>query len=140
MPKTHLEVITAERVVLSDDADIVVAPGSMGELGILPRHAPLLTGLVPGELRYRKDGEEIMLAVTGGFMEVLPHRVTVLADAAERAEEIDLARAEAARQRAIARMADRSGMIDLERAKAALIRASVRIKVAQKRRMRQTQG
>lgn len=137
MPKTRLEIITAERVVLNDEADIVIAPGSLGELGILPRHAPLLTGLVPGELRYRKDGAEFSLAVTGGFMEVQPQRVTVLADAAERAEEIDLARAEAARQRAIARMADRSGMIDLERAKAALLRASVRIKVAQKRRPKQ---
>ena len=100
MSTIHLNIITAERIVLSEDVDIVVAPGTMGELGVLPRHAPLLTGLMPGELRYRKGSEEVGMCITGGFMEVLPHRVTILADAAERAEEIDVARAEAARQRA----------------------------------------
>jgi len=104
MSTIHLNIITAERIVLSEDVEIVVAPGTMGELGVLPRHAPLLTGLMPGELRYRKNGEEVGMCITGGFMEVLPHRVTILADAAERAEEIDVARAEAARQRAEARM------------------------------------
>jgi F-type H+-transporting ATPase subunit epsilon len=139
MPTTHLNIITAERIVLSEDVDIVVAPGTMGELGVLPRHAPLLTGLMPGELRYRKGGEEVSLAITGGFMEVLPHRVTVLADAAERADEIDMARAEAARQRALSRMADRSAAVDMERAKAALMRATVRLKVAHRRRRGQSQ-
>ena len=134
MGTTHLEIITAERIALSEDVDIVVAPGTMGELGVLPRHAPLLTGLVPGELRYRKGGAEVAMVITGGFMEVLPHRVTILADAAERADEIDIARAEAARERAVARMADKAEIVDSERARSALIRATIRLKVARKRK------
>ena len=124
--------------MLSEDVDIVVAPGSEGELGILPRHAPLLTGLAPGELRYRKDGEEIVLVITGGFMEVTPRKVTILADAAERVDEIDMARAETARQRALERMGDKSQSVDTARARAAFLRANVRLKVASRRRMRRT--
>lgn len=101
-------------------------------MGILPHHAPLLTTLKPGELRIKKSGEEILLAVTGGFMEVLPDRVTILADAAERAEEIDLARAEAARQRAQERVAGHATEIDRTRAMAAMARATARLRVAQK--------
>jgi F-type H+-transporting ATPase subunit epsilon len=137
MLTTHLEIITSERIVLEEDVEIVVVPGTMGELGILPRHAPLLTGLNPGELHYRKDGELVVMAITGGFMEVLPHKVTILADAAERADEIDLARAEAARERALARMTDKTTAVDSARARASFMRASVRLKVAQKRRLRQ---
>jgi len=84
-------VVTAERLVYSDDVDVVVAPGVDGELAVLPHHAPLMTMLQPGELRVRKGDEEVLLVVTGGFLEVRPDRVTVLADAAERAEEIDAA-------------------------------------------------
>lgn len=134
MGSIHLNIITAERVVLSEDVDIVIAPGTLGELGILPRHAPLVTGLLPGDLRYRKGGEAFDMCITGGFMEVLPHRVIVLADAAERAEEIDVARAEAARERALARVSEKSAMIDSARARAALTRATARLKVARKRR------
>ena len=127
-----VSVVTAEQSVLEDEVDMVVAPGIEGQLGILPRHAPLLTALQPGELRLKKGGGEIALAITGGFLEVRPDQVTVLADAAERAEEIDLARAEEAMKRAQERLAHRTEDLDLERATAALRRASVRIKIARR--------
>lgn len=85
----HLEIVTAERVVLSDDVDMINAPTKDGRVGILPRHAPLLTILEIGELDIVKNGVTTPFAVSGGFMEVLPHRVTILADTAERADEID---------------------------------------------------
>src|SRR5919201_2363674 len=94
----HLDIVTVERVVLSGDVDYVSAPGIDGVLGILPRHEPLLTALTFGELRYKKDGEERSIAIGGGFMEVRPDKVTVLADAADHADEIDEQRAEEARQ------------------------------------------
>lgn len=137
MSTIHLDIITAERAAFSDDVEIVLAPGSEGQLGILPRHAPLLTGLQAGELCYRKDGQLVSLVITGGFMEVIPTRVTVLADAAERADDIDIARAEAARQRALDRMADKSDTVDTGRARAALLRATIRLKVARKHRQPQ---
>jgi F-type H+-transporting ATPase subunit epsilon len=137
MSTIRLEIITAEGVALSEDVEIVLAPGTEGQLGILPRHAPLLTGLQAGELCYRKDGRLISMVITGGFMEVVPTRVTVLVDAAERADEIDIARAEAARQRALARMSDSSDTVDAGRARVALMRATVRLKVARKRRSSQ---
>lgn len=134
----RLEIVTGERVVYSDDVDSVVAPGVEGELGILPHHAALMTTLVPGELRVNKGGQVILMAVGGGFMEVLPHKVTILADTAERAEEIDDARAEEARKRAQDRLADASKgeQIDVARAQAAMRRAVVRLKVAQKKKRR----
>jgi F-type H+-transporting ATPase subunit epsilon len=134
MSTIHLDVITAERALLSEDVEMVLAPGTEGQLGILPRHAPLLTGLQAGELCYRKDGQLISMVITGGFMEVVPARVTVLADAAERADDIDIARAEAARERALSRMADKSDAVDSGRARAALMRATIRLKVARKQR------
>jgi len=134
----RLEIVTGERVVYDDDVDTVVAPGSEGELGVLPHHAALMTTLQPGELRVRKDGQEVLMAVSGGFMEVLPHKVTILADTAERAEDIDIARSEQARKRAQDRLAEaaKGGEIDPARAQAAMRRALVRIKVAQKRKRR----
>jgi len=92
MANIKLEIVTAEQVVYSDDVDIVVAPSVEGQLGILPHHTPLMTILGPGELRLRKSGEELSIAISGGFMEVRPDRVIILADAAERADEIDIAR------------------------------------------------
>jgi F-type H+-transporting ATPase subunit epsilon len=137
MATLQLEVITAEREVLSEEVEMVVAPGREGELGILPRHAPLLTSLQPGELRARKPGgEEIILAVHGGFLEVLPDRVIVLADAAEEADEIDIARAEEARRRAQDRLAHPETQLDLGRAQASLQRAMVRLRIAERRRRR----
>ena len=96
----RLEIVTPERAVLTDDVDMVIAPGSEGYLGILPRHAPLLTALGPGEFRVKKGGVEEVLVVFGGFMDVRGDRVVVLTEAAEPAEEIDAQRAQEARQRA----------------------------------------
>ncbi|MFH0769658.1 MAG: F0F1 ATP synthase subunit epsilon [Chloroflexota bacterium] len=131
-----LDVVTAERVVYSEDVDVVVAPGIVGELGILPRHAPLMTTLEVGELRVKKGGDEFSLVISGGFLEVRPDRIIVLADVAERAEEIDVARAEAAKRRAEERIASRAPGIDMARAEAALHRALVRLKVSERRRRR----
>ncbi len=137
MPTTHLEVITVERVVYSDDVDMVLAPGADGQLGILPRHAYLLAALTEGVLVARKAGEEDeYIAIGGGFMEVGPDHVTVLADAAERADEIDIARAEAARKRAEALLKQKLDRIEFAKAEAALRRAISRIDAANKMKRR----
>jgi F-type H+-transporting ATPase subunit epsilon len=138
MSTIKLDIVTAERVVYSDDVDIVVAPGVEGQLGILPHHAPLMTMLQPGELRVRKGGEEVSLAITGGFLEVRPDRVIVLADAAERAEEIDIHRAEEAKRRAQEQLRHPTPEIDLARAEVALRRALARIEVVGRKRKRKT--
>ena len=134
MSTLRLEIVTAEHMVYSDDVNVVVAPGIEGELAILPHHAPLLTALQPGELRIRKDGEEIYLAISGGFLEVRPDKVIVLADAAERAEEIDVARAEEAKRRAEERLRGRAPEMDLAQGEATLRRSLIRLKVAERRR------
>jgi len=126
----QLEIVTAERVVLSEEVDMVSAPSVEGRVGILPRHEPLLTVLQPGELHYVKNGVSMPYAISGGFMEVLPNRVTILADTAERADEIDETQAEQA-------MRDRQSTEDLARAEIALRRATVRLQVAKLRRNRQ---
>ncbi len=136
MSAIRLDIVTAERVVYSEDVDVVVAPGVEGQLGILPHHAPLMTVLQPGELRARKGREELILAITGGFLEVRPDRVIVLADAAERAEEIDIARAEEAKRRAQEQLRERTPGVDLFRAEAGLRRALARLQVVQRRRKR----
>ncbi len=130
----RLEIVTAEREVYSEDVDIVIAPGIDGELGILPRHAPLLTVLKPGELRVRKDGEESSIAVSGGFLEVLGNKVTILADTAEHAEEIDLERAEEALRLAQERIEASPADMNLERAVASVRRSQARVKVARRGR------
>ena len=132
----HLEIVTAERVVLSDDVDQVNVPTKDGRVGILPRHAPLLTILDVGELDIIKAGERTPFAISGGFMEVLPNRVTILADTAERADEIDEARAEAARRRAEEQIAQRQSDRDMILAEAELRRAMIRLRVAQLKRNR----
>lgn len=134
MPGLHVDVVTAERLVFSDDVDIVTAPGSAGELGILARHAALLTTLQPGALRIRKGTDEVDLAISGGFLEVRNSRVLVLADSAERAEEIDVERAQAAQERARHLLAENAGTADLAQAEAALRRSRVRLRVARRRR------
>jgi len=134
MANIKLDIVTAERVVYSDDVDVVVAPGVQGQLGILPHHAPLMTTLQPGELRARKGGEEFSLAITGGFLEVRPDRVIVLADAAERVEEIDIARAEEAKRRAQERLKHPTHEVNLAQAEASLRRALTRLEVVQRRR------
>jgi F-type H+-transporting ATPase subunit epsilon len=136
----RLEIITAEREVYSDDVDVLVAPGSEGELGILPHHAPLMTALQPGEIRVRKDGEEVFMAVSSGFLEVMDNKVTILADTAERSDEIDEARVQEALKRAEERIQMHSSDMDLERAVASLRRSQARLKVVQRRRNRPPQS
>jgi F-type H+-transporting ATPase subunit epsilon len=132
--KLTVEVVTGERVVYAEqDVDMVVAPGAEGQLGILPKHAALFSLLSAGEMRIKKGGSEQSLVVFGGFLEVNNNRVLVLADSAERVEEIDVARAEAARQRAEAHLSQRGTGADLSMAEASLQRAAVRIRVAQRR-------
>ncbi len=130
-----LEVATPMRLVVADQVDEVVAPGSLGYFGVLPGHAPFLTTLGVGELTYRKGREEYHLAVAGGFAEVRNDKVIVLADTAERPDEIDRERAERARQRAEERLAGRSREeTDYNRAMLALQRALIRLQVAGRRR------
>ncbi len=131
-----LDVVTAEKVVYSADVDSIVVPGVEGELGILPHHTPLMTTLVPGELRIKHGAEEISMAISGGFLEVRPDKVIVLAEAAERDTEIDAARAEEARRRARERLAHRTPQLDVDRAEAALRRSMARLKVAEKRKQK----
>ena len=130
MATVKLDIVTAEKLIYSGDVDIVIAPGSEGQLGILPHHAPLMTALDAGELIARKGTEEYTLAISGGFLEVLPDRIIVLADAAERAEEIDISRAEAAKKRAQENLAHSASQVEVAAAEAALHRAIASIEVA----------
>ena len=130
----RLEIVTAERIVLSDEVDQINVPGAAGRMGILARHEPLLTSLIPGELDIIKNGERTPFAISGGFMEVLPDHVTILADTAERADEIDEARAEAARRRAEELMRERRSDQEAMLAESQLRRAMVRLSVARLKR------
>ena len=138
MSGIRLDIVTAEREVYSDDVDLVVAPGVDGQLGILPHHTPLMTMLQMGELRVKKGDEEFSMAICGGFLEVRPDRVVILADAVERAEEIDVARAEEAKRRAEEQLSRHPSEVDATRAEAALRRALTRLKVVDKRRKKKT--
>jgi len=135
MALIRCEVVTAERTVFEDDVSMVVAPGIEGQLGILPHHAPLMTSLTWGELIIHREGQEDeFIAIGGGFMEVGPDHVTILADSAERADEIDELRAEEARQRARDTMAQKHREdADFVRAEAALRRSLIRLKVARRK-------
>ncbi len=132
----HVEVVTAERELYDGEADIVIAPGTEGELGILPRHAALLTTLKVGEMLIRLGGAEEPLFVSGGFLEVSNNTVTVLAETAERAEEIDQARAEAARRRAQEHLAQARSDIERAELEGALERAVARLRIAELARRR----
>jgi len=135
MPTLQVEIVTGERVVYSeDDVDMVIAPGIDGTLGILPRHAPLITVLKEGELRVKKGGSEQSIVVFGGFMEVTPEKVIVLADTAEHSDEVDLEQAEAARRRAEEALRNRGDTVDMEEALASLRRANLRLNVGRRRR------
>jgi len=130
----QLEIVTPERLAFADEVDSVVLPGSEGELGVLPHHAPLISMLGAGELRLRKGSEEEYFAIVGGFLQVLPDKVVVMAETADMASEIDLAKAEDARR--AAEQALESGFhegADLSAARAALQSALVRIRVAERR-------
>ena len=129
-----LEIVTPERQVFSDEVDSVVCPGVEGELGILPHHAPLLTTLGFGELRIRRGGEEEFFAIAGGFLQVRPDRVVVMAETADMAAEIDIEKVNEARREAEKALAEGfEEPADLARARAALQRALVRIRVAERR-------
>ena len=141
MPLT-LEIVTAERVVFTDEnIDMVVAPAADGQVGILPNHAPLLTTLQVGELRVCKGPNEESIVVAGGFMEVLNNKVTILADAAERSDEIDLASAEQARHRAEQTIENKGQAGDLAAAELAMRYNMVRLRVGTRRgRRRDREG
>jgi F-type H+-transporting ATPase subunit epsilon len=128
--KQRLEIVTPQKKVFSEDVDFLVAPGADGELGILPGHTPLITSLNVGIMRIEQDSKKFGIVVSGGFMEVRNSKVTVLATAAERIEEIDVARAEEAKKRAEERLVSKTPDIDTLRAVLALRRAIMRIKAA----------
>ena len=136
MAKLQLVVVTAEGESFSGEVDMVVAPGEVGEFTVLPSHARLISTLSPGVLRFDQGGESTSLALTGGFLEVANNRVTVLADAAEQDDDIDLERAEAALARAQERIESEPGTVDLEEAMASLRRARVRVSLGRRRRDR----
>ncbi|MEI9476187.1 MAG: F0F1 ATP synthase subunit epsilon [Deltaproteobacteria bacterium] len=140
MTTFKLEIVTAEKMVFSDDVTALIAWGVEGQLGILPHHAPLMTMLQPGDLLIRKDKEEEILAVSGGFLEVRPDKVIVLADACERVDEIDIARAEEAKKRAQETMKAGPLTADAAVAEAALRRSLARLKVAERRRRKPRPG
>ena len=129
---THidLQIVTPDKMLVHEPVDEVEIPGTEGYFGVLPGHTPLLASLAVGELWYRKGQEKTFLSIAFGFAEVLPERVTILAQLAERAEEIDVARAEEARKRAEARLAQPKAEIDYERARVALTKAVARLQVA----------
>jgi F-type H+-transporting ATPase subunit epsilon len=133
MGTVHLEVVTPEKVVVSQAVEIVVAPGTMGEFGVLEGHVPFLSGIQPGELRFGSGTERDILAVTTGFAEVSGDKVSILVDAAEKPYEIDVDRARRAMERAKERLAQREREdVDFARAESALRRSLIRLKIAEK--------
>ena len=131
-----LEIVTPDRAIVSQQVDEVELPGSEGYFGVLPGHTPLLASLQVGEMWYRVGQQKHYLAIAFGFAEVLPDRVTVLAQIAERAEDIDVSRAETAKQRAEQRVARPQADMDFERARVALLKALTRLQVASRARTR----
>lgn len=134
-----LEIVTPDRSVAYETVDEVELPGAEGYLGVLPGHTPLLVALQVGAVRFRKGDEESFLSVAFGFAEIGPDRVRILADVAERAEEIDIRRAEAAVERARERMAQ-AVEVDFERARIALLKSLARLQVASRARVRGSAG
>jgi F-type H+-transporting ATPase subunit epsilon len=127
----HVNIVSAEGEIFTGDADMVFAPAKAGEIGIAPRHAPLLTTLKPGSVRVQTGETEKLFYVTGGILEVQPYLVTVLADSALHAEQLDEAEALAARERAREMLEGKHGAIDLARAQAELVEAEARYRAAQ---------
>ena len=132
----HLQIVSADRSLVNEQVDEVQIPGSEGYLGILPGHTPLLATLQVGQLWYRQGQEKHYLSLAFGFAEVQPDSVTILAQIAETAQEIDLARAEAAKRRAEERLSKPAGNLDFERARIALLKSLVRLQVASRVRIR----
>jgi len=127
--KIHLEIVTPERVVVSEDVDSVNAPGALGEFGVLPGHTAMLTTLTIGRVSYQAGGRTTDLAIAWGYAEIGPEAVTILAETAEKVEEIDVPRAESARQRALEQLSKRGEDVDSDRAMAAFKRATLRLQV-----------
>jgi F-type H+-transporting ATPase subunit epsilon len=134
--KLQLQVVSAERSLVNETVDEVVVPGADGYFGVLPGHTPLLALLGAGELWYRQGQERTYLLIAFGFAEVQPDRVTILAQVAEKAEEIDVARAEAAKRRAEQRLANPTLDMDFERARIAMMKALIRLQVSARARIR----
>ena len=134
--KLMLEIVTPDRALVREQVDEVQLPGSEGYFGVLPGHTPLLATLKVGELWYRIGQETRYIAIAGGFVEVLPDQVTVLAQMAERAQDIDVSRAESAKKRAEERLARPQADLDFERARVALLKSLVRLQVAARARTR----
>jgi F-type H+-transporting ATPase subunit epsilon len=132
--KLKVEIVTPERLVLSEEAESLVVPAERGYLGVLAGHAPLLCTLRPGEILIRKDGKDLHYATAGGFMEVTPQKASLLTESAEEAGAIDAARAEKSRQRAQERLAKGEKGLDRDRAEAALERARNRLRMASRYR------
>lgn len=132
MATLRLEVVTPDKTVVSEDVDMVICPGSEGEFGVLPRHISLLSALKMGALRFRKGEQDECLFISGGFVDVNADKCSVLAESAERACDIDTARAEAARERAERRLREHDEEVDETRAEIALKRAIMRLQIAQK--------
>jgi F-type H+-transporting ATPase subunit epsilon len=130
----HVDVVSAEQAIFSGTAEMVFAPAELGELGITPRHAPLLTRLKPGSVRVKAGNEEQVFYVSGGILEIQPHRVTVLSDTALRARDIDEAAALEAKRRAEEALANRSEDIDVVRAQAELVEAMARLRTLEQMR------
>ena len=127
----HVNIVSAEGAIFSGDADMVFAPARAGEVGIAPRHAPLITTLKPGSVRVQTSEGEKLFYVTGGILEIQPHLVTVLADSALHADQLDESEALAARERAKEMLAGKHGEVDLARAQAELTEAEARYRAAQ---------
>jgi F-type H+-transporting ATPase subunit epsilon len=135
--KFKLEIVTPERLMFSDDIDVLTTPTTQGEISIMAHHVPLVTMIAPGEIKIKKNKETSFMTITGGFIQVAMNKVTILADAAERAEEIDIDRAEAARERARKMLAEKHlDSISHADAVAALQRSLLRLKVARHRTSR----
>jgi F-type H+-transporting ATPase subunit epsilon len=133
MPQIHVDIVSAEGHIHHGEAAMVFAPAEMGEVGIAPRHAPLLTRMKPGEVRVKQaDGSELQFFVSGGILEVQPHLVTVLADTAIRAKDVDEAAAVEAKRRAEEAMSQARSDIDLARAQAELAQAAALVQFLQK--------
>ena len=135
-PYLTLEIVTPDRSILHERVDEVEIPGADGYFGVLPGHTPLLASLQVGVLWYRKGGEKSYLSIAFGFAEVLPDRVTILAQICERAEEIDINRAEAEKKQAEEQIARARANVDMERARASLMKALVRLQAASRARTR----
>jgi F-type H+-transporting ATPase subunit epsilon len=134
--KIQLQIVSADRSLVNEMVDEVQVPGADGYFGVLPGHTPLLALLGAGELWYRRGAEKVYLSIAFGFAEVQPDRVTILAQIAEKAEEIDVARAEAAKKRAEERLAQAAVDMDFERARIALLKSLVRLQVSTRAKIR----